>query len=179
MNTEELLRCVQSDNVVRQSFKGVFPRDELPKKVVKQFPVSYIVNTDASGQEGKHWVAIYLENGERGDFFDSYGNPPSWLAVEFVKFLKRNVYGYSYNDKRLQGYYSTVCGQFCLFYLYHRCRGYDPREITRMFGKDGDVNDVLVNEFVNEEYDAQFRVTDLEFLVNQIAKPFKEPYLFF
>ena len=174
MNTAELIRCVQSDDVLRQNFKGVLPRDKLPKKVVKQFPVSYIVNTDGSREEGKHWVAIYLENDERGDFFDSYGNPPSSLAEEFDKFLKRNVHGYSFNDRRLQGAYSTVCGQFCLFYLYHRCRGYDTREITRMFGKDADINDVLVNEFINEKYDVRFKVTDLEFLVNQIARPFKE-----
>ena len=108
------------------------------------------------------------------DFFDSYGNAPSALAREFEKFLKRSVDSYSFNDKRLQGDFSTVCGQFCLFYLYHRSRGYDPREIVRMFSKDPDVNDVLVNEFINEKYDSQLEVTDLEYMVNQIARPFKE-----
>ena len=174
MNTEELLRCVQSDNVLRQNFKEVLPRDKLPKKVVKQFPVSYIVNTDTSREEGKHWVTVYLENDEWRDFFDSYGNPPSSLAEEFEKFLKRNVVSYSFKDRRLQGAYSTVCGQFCLFYLYHRCRVYYTREIIRMFGKDADINDVLDNKIINEKYDAQFKVTDLEYLVNQIARPFKE-----
>jgi hypothetical protein len=68
----------------------------------------------------------------------------------------------------------TVCGQFCLFYLHHRCRGYDMREITGMFCGDNEINDILVNEFINEKYDAQFEVTDLEYLVNQIARPFLE-----
>ena len=123
-------------------------------------------------------MAFYLENEERGDFFDSYGDPPGALAPEFEKFLKRNVRTYSFSDKRLQGDYSTVCGQYCLFYLYHRCRGYDPREIVRMFGKNRSVNDVLVNDFVVDKFNTRSEVIDFEYLINQIARPFKVKELF-
>ena len=162
MNTEELLGSINSDDVVRGTFGGVLPRDKLPKKLIGGFPRTYIVNTDTSREPGKHWVAFYLENEHYGEFFDSYGNAPGHLAREFETFLQRRVERYSYNDKKLQGDYSTVCGQFCLFYLHHRCRGYDMREITRMFRKDPEINDILVNEFVNSEYDGDYEVLDDE-----------------
>ena len=173
MDTVELLRNVESDDVVRRTFGGILPRDKLPDRI-ETFPVSFIVNTDSSREEGSHWVAFYLQNEDCGEFFDSYGNSPTSLAEEFEDFLKNNVKNYSYNDKRLQGDFSTVCGQFCLFYLYHRCRGYDIREITRMFHKDADINDVLVNEFVNLQYDDIQRVLDGDYIVNQIVRPFKK-----
>ena len=171
MDTTELLRCLRSDDVVRQTFGGVLPRDKLPKRRIKTFPITFIVNTDRSHEPGRHWVAIHLDSKHYGELFDSYGNAPASLGREFETFLEKNVEGYSYNDKRLQGDYSTTCGQFCLFYLHHRCRGHDTREIVRMFHKDPEINDILVNDFINEKYDGNFDVFDVEFLVNQIARP--------
>ena len=174
MNTKELLRSVQSDDIVRQTFGGVLPRDKLPKKILKDFPVSFIVNTDSSRGPGQHWVAFYLESPHYGDFFDSYGYPPEQLAEEFEVFLTRNVGNWEHNPKKVQGDFSTVCGQFCLFYLHHRCRGYDMRQIIRMFRQDPEINDAMVNRFVNDAYDANFETIDLEYLTDQIARPFIE-----
>ena len=94
MDTVELLRNVESDDVVRRTFWGVLPSDKLPDRI-EIFPVSFIVNTDSSREEGSHWVAFYLQNEDYGDFFDSYGNSPPSLAAEFEDFLKNNVKNYS------------------------------------------------------------------------------------
>ena len=174
MNTEELLRSVLSDDVVRRTFGGVLPRDKLPKKILKDFPVSFIVNTDTGRGPGKHWVAFYLENRHYGEFFDSYGYRPEHLAKEFGTFLSKNVENWEHNRRKLQGDFSTVCGQYCLFFLHRRCRGYDVREIAEMFRKDTDANDLMVNRFVNDAYDHNLEVLDTDYLVDQIALPFME-----
>ena len=68
MNTKELLRSVQSDDIVHRTFGGVLPRDKLPREILKDFPVSFIVNTDTSRGPGQHWVAFYLESPHYGNF---------------------------------------------------------------------------------------------------------------
>ena len=87
-----------------------------------------------------------------GNFFDSYGYPPEHLAEDFEVFLTRNVENWEHNSKKVQGDFSTVCRQFCLFYLY----------------------DAMVNRFVNDAYNANFETIDLEYLTDQIARPFIE-----
>ena len=39
----------------------------------------------------------------------------------------------------------------------------------RMFHRDPDINDAMVNRFVNDTYDANFETTNLEYLTDQIA----------
>lgn len=160
--------------MLHPTFGGILPRDKLPKKKIRTFPISFIVNTDTSREPGKHWVAFYLENPHYGDFFDSYGYRPEHLAPEFETFLSRNVEHWNHNERKVQGDFSTTCGQFCLYFLHHRCRGYDARQIIDTFSKDPEVNDDTVNRFVNETYDAKFDVLDLDFLTEQIARPFIE-----
>ena len=48
------------------------------------------------------------------------------------------------------------------------------RRIIRMFRRDPDLNDAMVNRFVNDAYDANFETVDLEYLTDQIARPFVE-----
>ena len=172
MDTSELLSCAESDPIVKELFGGVFPRDKLPSKV-KTFPRAYIANTDNSREPGKHWVVFFFENEHYAEFFDSYGNAPEYLAPEFERFLKKNVANYVHNTERLQGDYSTVCGQFCLFFLYQRCRGRDIFDIVRLLGDDAEINDMMVNEFINLKYDINYDVTDLNYLVKQAVQPYK------
>ena len=170
MDTLELLSCVEADPIVKELYGGVFPRDNLPSKI-ETFPRAYVANTDTGREPGKHWVAFYFENKHYAEFFDSYGNDPGYLAKEFESFLSRNVKDWIHNVVRLQGDFSTVCGQYCVLFLYYRCRGTSMSDIVRMFSKNTEVNDVLVNEFVNLTYDGDFPVMDVEQLIRQIAQP--------
>ena len=69
MNSIDLRIIISSDYKLSKSFRGVFAYDKLPPKVTK-FP-SYIVNTDESIKTGKHWIALYFENSELCEIFDS------------------------------------------------------------------------------------------------------------
>jgi hypothetical protein len=52
-------------------FQGVYSSDTLPKN-----PGLLICNIDPSAKPGKHWIAIYMGDDGRGEYFDSFGRAP-------------------------------------------------------------------------------------------------------
>lgn len=116
-------------------------------------------------------MAIYAD-GESIEFFDSFGRPPEACAFDFGKFLKRyaSKSPLKINDKQIQNIFSTVCGQYCLFFLLHRVRGMSMSSIVNLFTKRYDVNDELVNEFIERRYDIDLPVIDNEYIASQVAK---------
>ncbi len=139
MNTAQLLRCVQQDELLKRYCAGVFARDTVPSRV-DNLPICYIVNTDPISKPGKHWYAVFFyEDGSR-ECFDSYGRTPSKS-------------GYSYNSVRIQGPLSSTCGQYCLYYLCHKVRGKNMKQIVNDFSQDYVLNDLCVTEYVNRNFD--------------------------
>jgi len=75
---------VNSDEIERflrarvRDFDGVFSIDNLPDD-----PHLLVCNTDPSYKPGRHWIAIYIEDG-RGEFFDSFGHRPN---IEFEHYM--------------------------------------------------------------------------------------------
>ena len=88
-----------------KNFRGVFVKDELPKKPRKK--ECGIVNTGDSSTDGFHRVCWY-KNGDEKYSFDSYGQP---ALVELVDYLKSPVF---YNSERVQFGNTSYCGHLCL-----------------------------------------------------------------
>lgn len=134
MNTIELINDLSKTKKLRKEFKGVFPSDCLPKTVFKK-PAFVVANTDKSNEPGTHWVAFYFPKNGKAEYFDSFGNDP--INKEFIKFLQRNstssTSSYITNKKRLQGDFSTNCGQYCCVYLYFRCYGKSLKHFLNKF----------------------------------------------
>ena len=145
MNSAQITQLLRADPYTRDVFAGVYPRDRLPR-TIKNYPSAYVCNTDPHTDEGEHWIAIYVDDDGSGEYFDSYGLPP--LHATFTNFLNKQCTMWTYNDKRLQGLASTVCGQYCIFYLMHRCRGFSMDTIAYMCGSNLQDNDVLVHDFI-------------------------------
>ena len=107
----ELLDAAKKLNI--PNFRGVFVRDELPKKPSRN--ECGILNLDDSNGTGSHWVA-FLKNGMDKIYFDSYGLPP---PTELVKYLQSPVY---YNSERVQPDNEVFCGHLCLHVLKKTCK---------------------------------------------------------
>lgn len=165
MNTHKLIGLCKNDPELKLLFAGVFPADQLPKSSI--YPAAYIVNTDPRNKPGTHWIAIYIDYEMCGDYFDSYGRKP---LPGFKTFLDKNCIEWEYNSKQIQAPLTSVCGQYCLYFLYHRARGVSMREIVQRFGQDKLENDKLVMEFVNSTFKTDTDMIDVKYIVNQVCK---------
>ena len=128
----------------RTRFLGVFALDQIPQIDNSfSFPLCFVSNTHPSTKPGEHWVALFYLSPDSLEFFDSYGLPPA-------------VYGFSldprvYNHRTLQSLNSNVCGQYCIFYLYHRSRGKSLSRILNSFStRDLAWNDKSVARFISK-----------------------------
>ena len=172
MNNRELQRVAKRCPELSDIFLGVFPSDAL---TIDIFPnerwdaYALIVNLDPIGSPGSHWIALYLPGYLNGtaEYFDSYGQQP--ILPNFLSLLK-TYKRYIYSNITLQSPLSTVCGQYCLFYLCLRAKGIRYDQILRYFQEhDTHYNDVLVNEYVRQIFKIHLKIYDFPFIGKQIA----------
>lgn len=143
MNTFDLVRSLRGNDVTEKKFRGVFPCNHLPEKILK--PAFIVANTDPSNKPGTHWVAFYFPKKGPAEYFDSFGRRP--YNKHFLRFLQRNSTSFISNTKQLQGDQSVTCGHYCCVYIYQRCKGKPMKEFLRRFSKNNfDIND---NKIVN------------------------------
>ena len=123
MNTKQLHKfCVQNP-VTRNKFKGVMAKNHLPKEM-KGF---IIVNTDNCHQPGQHWVVLWCHNNQC-EYFNSSGQPPKGRIKEAA--LRYGKGHYTYNKKTVQREGTETCGQFCLYYCFHKCKNRNMESIV-------------------------------------------------
>lgn len=109
---------------------GVYALDELPAKIAR--PCLIIANTSVASQPGDHWTSFYFEaNSTKAEFFDSFGRRPT--QPQFKAFLKKNSKSFIYNSKKIQGDFSSVCGQYSLLFLFFRCKNNSMADYLRQF----------------------------------------------
>lgn len=102
-------------------FRGVFLRNELPKKPWKK--ECGILNLD--DDKGTHWVAWY--KCDKNLYFDSYGIQP---PKELEKYLGNPIY---YSTDQVQPVNTQICGHLCLFVLKKLSEGESLQDIANSF----------------------------------------------
>ena len=127
-------------------FLGVFSKNNMPDAIrISGFsPCCYIVNTDVSAGKGKHWVAFFHLSSKSIEFFDSFGRTPATLGFR-MPYVKRIVQ----NWIQVQGNYSHVCGQHCIYFLIQRSHGHSLNSIVAHLKSKHDP-DFHVTEFIRK-----------------------------
>ena len=106
-----------ADRVKLPDFRGVYMRDDLPRKCKSR--ECGIVNLNTSQQPGSHWVCYFKDGGNR-IYFDSFGQI---TPIEIQKYLKtqkefdENSSVIQRNTDIVQDTNSSECGQLCLIVL--------------------------------------------------------------
>lgn len=174
MNSKQIYDILMRDSVVKDyNFLGVFPLDLIPMTANK-FPCCLVINTKPQTDPGEHWVAVVKTENRQGIYFDSYGSPPFNLPE--VGELLDNCITWTYNDTKLQSPYSTVCGQYVIFFLTHITRGYNTEEISYMIDDAGDTyaNDALIYNYIKNKYInhdiKDLKIVDFPFAFEQISR---------
>lgn len=153
MNTIQLHRVLTQDKFTKMYFLDVFPSDHLPAEIFN-YPTCFIVNVDSSAEPGSHWVAFYISSPHHLQFFDSYGNAPVFYEGPISDFASRYLY-VDYNPMTLQSNITAVCGQYCVYYLYSKCRGHSLKKILSSFVSNHICNDKQVYNFVWKQFHVQ------------------------
>ena len=156
MNNRAISSMMMKHVSLRKILVGVYPADMLPKTHRKQKPAAYIVNTKGRNHRGEHWVVIYDPGNKAIEFFDTFGREPQ---KEFQTFLGDN---YIYSDKIIQHPFTSVCGQYCCFYILKRSEGLDMCDILSMFSEDHLYNDILVNRVIEKTFSIDLDVVDIQ-----------------
>ena len=92
MDTYTLNRILFNNPVTKKYYRGCFCADGIPERLGEQWPKAIVVNLDRCGNEGTHWVAIFMTPAY-SFYFDSYGYPPEEPISKYLrKINKRIVY---------------------------------------------------------------------------------------
>ena len=139
MNTDQINKILKKLKV-----RGtVYPMDMLPDVI--HYPSIMICNTDPHDEPGQHWIAILFDCHKHGEYFDPYGLNP---YPPFIPFMNQHSTTWIYNDVCLQSPISETCGEHCLSYLIHRCRGIQMNTYINSLNKDLLKNDIQVYKFI-------------------------------
>jgi len=164
MDSIQIDSVLRTDPVVGPTFQGVFPADKLPDI---SYPASIVVNTKGSKHPGEHWVAIHFDKSGSAYYFCSYGLGPMVKKIE--NYIEKNSVSYKWNTGCLQSPFSSVCGQYAMYFLFLRCCELEPEEIVLPFSEDLCENDRRVKNFVNDYFDLNTAVYDVSHVINQIC----------
>ena len=170
MNTKQIYSVLSQHPITSGVFCGVYASNKLPHTKLERYPAAFVANVDPDTKPGSHWVAFYIQDKWHGEYFDSYGRPP--LQKAFIRFLQRNCTTWVQNRHHLQGAFSSVCGQYVLYYLLHRSQGQSMDHIVNNFVEDKDMNDFYVNDFIEKNMGLITPIYDVDFLTSQISKSF-------
>ena len=160
MNTNQLMKCIGGDELLSSQCVGVFPSDKLPRP--RGRPECLIANLDPSRRKGSHWIAIYIDQEGFGQFFDSYGRMPE--KTRFRQYLRQNCEDWTNSGKPLQSIFSSTCGHYCIYFLYHRVRGRDMESILNDFSENREENDIIVSNWLDKCFDVHTNVFEFEFV---------------
>ena len=129
-DTFQLQKALDADEETRRFQPKVIATDQLPDKLPQRF--LFILNTDPTHKEGKHWVLAFRRSeSKRPVFFDSYGMLPSKY---YKGWQKLDSFQCSTDD--FQQLETTVCGDHCLYVGKRLAAGHSLDKILKSYSKD-------------------------------------------
>ena len=124
----------------------VFARDELHDVTRKIRTWCLILNTDSKNQPGTHWLALYAPLSGGIEQFDSFGYSPSMYSLDFLDPLHLSF--------SLQSPSTSVCGHYCIVYIYLRSHNYSLSDIVDLITNISS-RDVRIKQYI---YKMQIRL---------------------
>ena len=143
MKATEIRNFLENNPITSKCFLGVLSYELLPIITDDEQCSFFVVNTDQSEGNGKHWVVIFKEKGKYIEFFDPLAKTPESYSIKLQNYLLSHSSKYFISCKRIQGN-EPVCGNYCLIYAYLRCQGLSMKVILNQFSNNLYYNDELV-----------------------------------
>jgi len=131
------------NSVTHKFYEGCFAADRIPKCV--KFPTSMVVNLERSNEDGSHWIGLFTRSASQIFYFDSYGLQPEGLVR---KYMIENFEKITRNLKTFQSPFSSVCGHYCIFFIYFMSLNLKFEDVVRML-ELSDRPDLFVKNFIS------------------------------
>ena len=122
MNTNEIDRLLSHDPFTKTVYGGALARDVFDTRFGETDSRLFVVNTEDSGGEGEHWLAVYKSD-DKTYLFDSYGLPRELFPNIIASITKGVDTPIITSPVQLQSLTSTVCGDYCIAFAMALCRG--------------------------------------------------------
>jgi len=130
----------------------VLLQTELTKNKINPKNGNYIINLTDNVElnGGTHWVALCVKN-NKAVYFDSFAGPADLDILLFMKEIKQK----GYNQKIIQAIESSLCGWYCLGFLYYCQMMSDKQDVltsansfTHFFKDDTDINASIIRRLI-------------------------------
>ncbi len=151
MDDRKIHRLLSRSSTTHPYFLGVFPCDRVPR--ARQYPCGFVLNLDGAGEQGIHWVSVFMPNPQQIWYFDSYGFGPNECILNglggFKKFI-RNAYMFQTRK-------STNCGYYACYFIFKCSQGvHIEHVISDLLSKLSKARrkgavDRFVKDFVNKQ----------------------------
>lgn len=126
--------AIAGTKALRNSYKGVYARDEIENLVLpKDKPSGIVINTDPSSKAGEHWVAAWVDprsSESTLEYYDSLGDDPDKpMEKSLLKMVEKNfgdrerMMKFKTNAVQAQRANSANCGFFALKFITDRAGG--------------------------------------------------------
>lgn len=153
MDGDEINNILKNNDL----FLGVCSADQLQN--IYENDKFVIVNSECHCYKTGHWICCYFKS-NRYCFFDSYGYNPLYY--------KKIVYPngvYIHQRNRFQSKFATTCGMYCIYFVDFLTNGGTFNQFIQQFDiEDLEKNDYFVCNYVNEIYETNFSVLDIDML---------------
>ncbi len=133
------------DKVLKKNcaiYRGIYSCDTLPDVTIR--PSAIVVNTDPANKPGQHWICMFFDEDDHGEFFDSFGMRPKHV---FGRYMDSHCITWTFNRKRMQSIVSRFCGHYCIWYCIMKFRKVTLNELAHVMSNDTGLNDFLVHRF--------------------------------
>ena len=128
-------------------FQGTFAKNTLPLKIYSERPIAFIINTQNIEEPGEHWVALFVNENNVAEYFDSFGFGPICCRIE--KLCKLNgIRTLLINKNCLQNIFSNSCGKFCILFIKYRCNNKTFKEFLSKFTENTFTNEIAIQNLV-------------------------------
>ena len=147
--TNHQLECAilrHGDRRVTMAFQGIFPLNQLPQ-LNMQGPLFLILNTDVENLPGRHWKAIYIDENNYGEVFDSLALP---LSDRLIRFMNYHTTKWTRNTTMLQHPLSAQCGIYVLYFVTQRLYTDSLSDLISIFSPSLLENERLMYQFYKQ-----------------------------
>ena len=112
-------------------------------------------------------MAFYCDSNEE-DCFDSYGKNLTDYSDYVAKWVDDEYQ--VIQIEVLQAHDSTVCGQYCMFFILVRAYGFSYQDVLSALASDSGVNDRFICKFINKFFKLRTVVKDKKILISRLLK---------